>query len=166
MRLDRARGRFYVAPAFAGSVKTAGPATYVWASGFGKRVTSNDDDSRPGGFDERLRKARAARRDPLAADDPGAQADSDLALGLRVGLEIVAGVAVGGFLGYWADRWLGTSPWLMIVFVLFGFAGGVKNVLQTAARASAAADEAARAGDTGKTDATDDAGGTKPSERD
>jgi len=41
---------------------------------------------------------------------------------------MVAGVGVGAFVGYWLDRWLGTSPWLLIVFFFLGSAAGMLNV--------------------------------------
>jgi F0F1-type ATP synthase assembly protein I len=34
---------------------------------------------------------------------------------LRLGMELVAGVAVGGFIGWALDRFLGTAPILMVV---------------------------------------------------
>ena len=48
--------------------------------------------------------------------------------GVRVGVELAAGVAVGVGIGYGLDLWLGTSPWLLIVFFFLGSAGGMMNV--------------------------------------
>ena len=42
---------------------------------------------------------------------------------------IVDGVA--GFLGYYADQWLGTLPWLFILFLCFGMAAGVMTMMRT-----------------------------------
>ena len=39
---------------------------------------------------------------------------------------------VGAGLGWLLDRWLGISPWGMIVFLLLGFAAGVLNVMRAA----------------------------------
>ncbi len=33
-------------------------------------------------------------------------------------------------LGWMLDRYLGTSPWLMLVFMPFGFAAGIWNVMR------------------------------------
>jgi ATP synthase protein I len=44
--------------------------------------------------------------------------------------ELVASIAVGGLIGYGLDRWLGTSPWLFLVFFLLGFAAGILSVLR------------------------------------
>jgi ATP synthase protein I len=55
---------------------------------------------------------------------------SGLARGLRLSTELVAGVLVGAFIGWALDRWLGISPWGLIVFLLVGFAAGVRNVVR------------------------------------
>ena len=39
---------------------------------------------------------------------------------------------VGAGLGWLIDRWLGISPWGLIVFLLLGFAAGVLNVMRSA----------------------------------
>ncbi|HMM64887.1 MAG TPA: AtpZ/AtpI family protein [Mesorhizobium sp.] len=46
--------------------------------------------------------------------------------------EFVGGVAVGAGIGWAVDRFAGTSPWGLIVFLLLGFAAGVLNVLRSA----------------------------------
>jgi ATP synthase protein I len=57
---------------------------------------------------------------------------SAFARGLRLSSELVAGVLVGAGVGWLLDRWLGISPWGMIVFLLLGFAAGVLNVMRAA----------------------------------
>jgi ATP synthase protein I len=44
-----------------------------------------------------------------------------------VGVTFGAAVAIGLFMGYGLDRLVGTSPWLTIVFALFGIAAGFLN---------------------------------------
>jgi ATP synthase protein I len=55
-----------------------------------------------------------------------------MARGFRLSTELVAGVLVGAGLGWLLDRWLGTSPWGLIVFLMLGFAAGVLNVMRAA----------------------------------
>src|SRR4051812_27437781 len=57
---------------------------------------------------------------------------SGFARGFRLSTELVAGVLVGAAIGWLLDRWLGISPWGMIVFLLLGFAAGVLNVMRAA----------------------------------
>lgn len=51
---------------------------------------------------------------------------------VRLGTEFIAAIIVGTGIGYFADMALGTSPWLMLVMVLVGFAAGVLNVVRSA----------------------------------
>ena len=51
---------------------------------------------------------------------------------LRLGTELVAGVAIGGLIGFWLDRLAGTKPIWFIVFFLLGIAAGFLNVFRTA----------------------------------
>jgi ATP synthase protein I len=53
---------------------------------------------------------------------------SGLGLAFRVGIELVSALAVGVGIGWLLDRWLGTKPWLMVVFFFLGSAAGVLNV--------------------------------------
>lgn len=57
---------------------------------------------------------------------------SGLALAWRISTELVAAVAVGGFIGYALDRWLETEPWLLIAFTLLGAVAGMLNVFRLA----------------------------------
>jgi ATP synthase protein I len=57
---------------------------------------------------------------------------SAMARGFRLSTELVAGVLVGAALGWLLDRWLGISPWGLIVFLLLGFTAGVLNVMRAA----------------------------------
>jgi ATP synthase protein I len=88
--------------------------------------------------DELARKIKEAReRDgqqpadqkpaPAAKDAPPTGAGQ----ALRAGTDLVAALAVGGFLGYWIDHWLGTKPWGMIILFFLGFAAGFLNIYRS-----------------------------------
>lgn len=85
-------------------------------------------------LDARLAEARE-RIAPTA--DPRAVASSALAQGSRYALEIVAGTAVGGFLGWQLDRWLGTKPWMALLFLLLGLVAGFVNLMRAVNREAA-----------------------------
>jgi ATP synthase protein I len=56
------------------------------------------------------------------------QPASGMGTAFTIAAHLVAGLGVGAFLGYWLDRWLGTSPWLLIVLFFLGAAAGMMNV--------------------------------------
>ena len=80
---------------------------------------------------ERLRHVRPDIAPESQAPRPAAD-PSAIARGFRLSTELVAGVLVGAAIGWVLDRWLGISPWGMIVFLLLGFAAGVLNVMRAA----------------------------------
>ena len=57
-----------------------------------------------------------------------------MSLGFRVLTEFVAGIVVGAVIGWQLDKWFGTSPILLIVFLTFGTAAGFWNVYRIAAK--------------------------------
>jgi ATP synthase protein I len=86
---------------------------------------------------EKLEEAKG-RRGPTPQLQPQSQGAA-LGQALRLGIELVAGVAVGGFIGWALDRFLGTAPFLMVVFLGLGAAAGIMNVVRTAKRMQAEA---------------------------
>jgi len=53
------------------------------------------------------------------------------ALGLELAISVVIGLAVG----YYLDKWLGTGPWMTVVWIGIGFAAGVRSLYRAALRA-------------------------------
>lgn len=49
-------------------------------------------------------------------------------VGFRVSTELLSGVLVGAAVGFLLDRFFGTQPWLLILFMFFGGGAGVLNV--------------------------------------
>ena len=45
-----------------------------------------------------------------------------------VGMAMVFSILLGALIGYFADKWLGTSPWLLLVFLGFGIAAAFRNL--------------------------------------
>jgi ATP synthase protein I len=109
-------------------------------SGNGSRESSSSDEAalsaRLGSLDQRLSEIRGSRKTQIdqsgAGSGDGAARASAMARGFRLSSELIAGVVVGGLMGWGFDKWLSTSPWGMIVFVLIGFSAGVLNVIRSA----------------------------------
>ena len=104
------------------------------ARGPGERKEPSDDEAALSARLQRLGERLAtANRPSENGSGPRQAADmSAFARGFRLSTELVAGVLVGAGLGWLLDRWLGISPWGLIVFLLLGFAAGVLNVMRAA----------------------------------
>jgi len=57
---------------------------------------------------------------------------SGFGMAFRIGVELVAALIVGVGIGLLLDRWLGSTPWFLIVFFFLGAAAGVLNVYRAA----------------------------------
>ncbi len=93
-----------------------------------------DDPEKPASLrelDERLSAARK-RHTALHAPKRGALANQGVGAGFRVAVEILAALVVGTVMGLLLDGWLGTRPWLMIVFFFVGSGAALRNVVRTA----------------------------------
>lgn len=110
---------------------------------------TNAPDTKPelGDFSNRLKnlsdRIAAEKSEKAAAEQPSTrfQGAKDYSKGYRLASEFVAGVLVGGLLGYGLDYLLGTLPLFLIVLLLFGFAAGILNMSRAANRDQPTAEE-------------------------
>ena len=79
-------------------------------------------------LDARIKAVKKAKTPEPKLDDhyTGAQ------LAWRMVIELVAGIAIGFGIGYGLDALFGTMPVFLVIFILLGFAAGVKTMLRTA----------------------------------
>ena len=83
---------------------------------------------------------RAVAIDPAARVARGAYRNlSSASVGLELGLSVLIGLGIGMYL----DREAGTGPWLMLLFLCFGFVAGFRGVLRAVRREDRHAEEAA-----------------------
>ena len=103
----------------------------------------NSEDKTP--KDDRLNSLKAAIRhetdqqrqngDRAGVDSaPGSGSGGAMSAGFRVATELVANVCVGGLIGWQLDKWTGTSPILLLIFLLLGVASGFWSVYRIAMR--------------------------------
>ena len=87
---------------------------------------THEDKQRLAEIDRRLDKLQAQREEKYR---PGRSAlpEGMAAIMGRVATELVAGVVVGAFIGWALDRWLDTSPLLMLVMFFMGAIAGMLN---------------------------------------
>jgi ATP synthase protein I len=103
--------------------------------------TGSDKTGGTGGGDEDLERRRrqleatlATRRPERTEGQDGTKTSGASGYGqaFKLSSEFIAGIAVGLGVGWLVDRWAGTSPWGLIVFLLLGFGAGILNVLRSA----------------------------------
>ena len=78
-------------------------------------------------LERRLDKMQQARRDSAGPDKTEGSA---AALAMRAVTELLVGLVVAMTGGYFADKYLGTAPWIMLALMPFGLAAGVVNVMR------------------------------------
>lgn len=109
-------------------------ARHTALHGIGIGMAEDDPDARRlAQLEERLKKARGTDN-VVRPQQPLAQSHDRLSIALRLVSELVAGVVVGGGIGWALDYVFGTSPLLLIVMFLLGLAAGVLNVVRDARR--------------------------------
>ncbi len=59
-----------------------------------------------------------------------------------LGISMVAASFIGLFIGYHLDKWLGTSPWMTLIWLGFGIASGFRNIFILTRRAMREQDDA------------------------
>ena len=77
-------------------------------------------------LEARLAAARA-RNAPV---DPVKMAGGAMGQGFRFALEIVITTVVGSAIGWQLDRWLGSKPWMLLLFMLLGLAAGFMSLFR------------------------------------
>jgi ATP synthase protein I len=87
----------------------------------------------------KLELGHAQSRDPAKNGEETSSSSNAAALGagMRAASEMVAGVLVGTGLGFLLDRFFGTKPWLLIIFMVLGMAAGFRNIYRLGMRPTA-----------------------------
>jgi ATP synthase protein I len=79
-------------------------------------------------LEDKIANAKAVHRPQSQIEDHHSQAHA----GWRMVTELVAGLLIGFCIGYGLDSLFGTLPIFLVLFVLLGFAAGVKTMLRSA----------------------------------
>ncbi len=148
MLLDRLWGDHYGAHGFfrhRGLKKASVSGRFAGVTKYGFRRmtqpthTPPPDQKSPADFEARLQKARQGTGGK--EERRGFRESSAFGIASRLVAELVSGLVIGTGLGWLLDRWLGTSPWLLVTFFILGAAAGLNNVMRAARQMS---EEAAR----------------------
>lgn len=91
-------------------------------------MTDPDEKQRMAQLEDKIANAKAVHRPQSQIEDHHSQAHA----GWRMVTELVAGLLIGFCIGYGLDILFGTLPIFLVLFVLLGFAAGVKTMLRSA----------------------------------
>ena len=91
-------------------------------------MSEDDPKQRLAELEARIAAAKGAKEDKPHQEEHYSQAQQ----AWRMVIELVSGLGIGFGIGYGLDAVFGTSPWLMVVFALLGFAAGVNVMIRTA----------------------------------
>ena len=85
------------------------------------------EDDRIKSLAERLKRVEAVEKVRTGADrvDGG---DKNYRLGNRVLAELIGGLAGGALIGWVLDQLIGTTPWLLMVFLFLGIIVAFRNI--------------------------------------
>lgn len=83
------------------------------------------DDRQIDDLDHRIARARAAGESRGGGVKPPAKGYSQ---GSRVLAEMIGAPLGGGVIGWALDRWLGTSPWCLLVLLVLSIAVAARNI--------------------------------------
>ncbi|WP_134681667.1 AtpZ/AtpI family protein [Paracoccus ravus] len=94
----------------------------------------NDHDLARARDAERLRQLEAKLGDKAVEEQSsrGEEHFSQANMAWRMVTELVAGLGIGFGIGFGLDYVFGTTPFLMVVFVLLGLVAGIKTMMRTA----------------------------------
>ena len=86
------------------------------------------DPERLKALEAKIRAAKGEGEKTSKVEEHHSQAQ----LAWRMVIELVSGLGIGFGIGYGLDWAFGTTPWLMVVFVILGFIAGVKTMIRSA----------------------------------
>ena len=97
---------------------------------------SNEEPARePIGEDARIDalegRLKAAREREEQRNKPQVQgADANYRMGNRVLAELLGGIGGGALIGWVIDRFVGTSPWGLLIMLFFGIVVAFRNIIR------------------------------------
>ena len=89
----------------------------------------NDQSIRFKSLEDRIAKAKGNKVKKPQSEEHYSQAN----MAWRMVIELVAGLGIGFGIGYALDILFGTIPIFMVLFILLGFAAGIKTMMRSAA---------------------------------
>lgn len=95
---------------------------------------SSDQEALQARLDQLSAAIRRADEEKFAAEllPPERKGFRAMRVGLNAVSEFMGAILVSAFVGWQADKWLGTQPWLLVFLMGLGVAAGFYNVYRVA----------------------------------
>lgn len=93
-------------------------------------MAEHPDHERLRALEERIAKVKGVVEGPAKRHQETQYSQANLAW--RMVIELVAGLGIGFGIGYGLDQLFGTMPLFLVLFILAGFAAGIKTMLRSA----------------------------------
>ena len=93
-------------------------------------MADEPDPDRLRALEQRLAQKAEAGKKPEKSEMGKGFSQGEVAW--RMVIELTSGIMIGGSIGYGLDWAFGTKPIFLILFILFGFAAGIRTVIGTA----------------------------------
>lgn len=94
-------------------------------------MTDPADKERLANLEARIKQLKVVEKPASKMEEHHSQAH----LAWRMVIELVAGIVIGFGIGFGLDKVLGTLPIFLVLFVLLGFAAGVRVMMRSAKEA-------------------------------
>lgn len=104
-------------------------------------MSDQPDPERLKELDARIKAAKGEEEGTKTGDEAYNQAS----FAWQMVIELTVGLVIGFGIGYGLDSLFGTKPIFMVLFILLGFAAGMKVMLGTAAQMQKKAEDASKA---------------------
>ncbi|MHA6267267.1 AtpZ/AtpI family protein [uncultured Aliiroseovarius sp.] len=101
-------------------------------------MSNKPDPERLRELEMRLKQAKGEVKE----DDTSDAAYNQASFAWQMVIELTVGLLIGFGIGYGLDALFGTKPIFMVLFIMLGFAAGMKVMLSTAAQMQKKAEEA------------------------
>ena len=102
----------------------ASPAAFSYQDAFALADDRQNDD-----LESRIAKARAAE-EARTGVNPAAKPAKGYSQGSRVLAELIGAPIGGGLIGWLLDKWLGTSPWLLLILLVLAVVAAFRNIFK------------------------------------
>ncbi len=90
------------------------------------------DQERLAALDAKIRAAKGEGKVEDSTAKGLVEGHNQAQLAWRMVIELVAGIVIGLGIGYGLDRLFGTMPIFLVLFILLGFAAGVRTMMRSA----------------------------------